>query len=108
MRRTLAVLFAFAVLPACHDRDHNSLLVHNQGTSTVVVDLTYKVYLDGNSRHSSSLVSAGTIFEDDLPIVRELHVVITRVSGGAILFKDDFNHDDFRDDHGRIEIVVFP
>ncbi len=112
MGRFLALGLAAAVLPACGE---NRIWVSNAGTGGARVDVRYYTHheepITGYSwsehEHDSWLVGPGQIGEKEYP-TSVLEVTITEEAGGAVLYKEDLTYDDFRDEHSRIEIVVYP
>jgi hypothetical protein len=109
MRRA-ALAVALLALAGCHDEDE--LTVVNAGAEPVLVDVSWE---DGGSdwswrrdRHRFIELAPGAIYHDDFGSVQDLEVVILRKSDGLILFAEDFDAEDFDDDHGHVEITVTP
>jgi hypothetical protein len=104
MARCLGAFAALAALSGCHDEPE--VLVHNQGTQPVIVEIIADDW-DGGHDHDVFELPAGGLFKDDYP-ADEVEVIISRKSDGLILFASVFDGEDFEDDHGTIEIVVTP
>jgi hypothetical protein len=105
-----AALAALLALAGCHDEDE--LTVVNAGSEAVLLDLSWDEgdayeWYDGH-HHRLVELPPGAIYHDDLGTVGELDVVIVRKSDGLILFADEFDAEDFDDDHGHVEITVTP
>ena len=106
MRRVAVV--ALLALAGCHDEDE--LTVINAGSEAVLVDISWDES-EGYWRrdhHRFVEVPAGAIYNDHFGFVQEMDVVITRKSDGLILFAEDYDAEDFDDDHGDVEITVTP
>ncbi len=108
MRTRWPAALLLLALSACHDEDEISVV--NAGGQAVLVDLEWD-HGDGwgeGRRHRLVEVPAGGIFHDEVGRVRDLEILIYRKSDGAILFAEDYDGDDFDDDHGHVEITVTP
>jgi hypothetical protein len=105
MLRFLLLLAAAALLPACGSRD--SLYIQNIGTDTVIVSVSLDEPYDGHD-HDVFEVPAGTAAKKRYENGVDLEVLIYRKSDGLILFADDFDREDFEDEHSTIEITVSP
>jgi hypothetical protein len=109
MRRAAAAL-ALLALAACHDE--NELTVVNAGAEPVLVDISWEEsdgeWVRRRDRHRFVEVPAGGIYNDDFGRVGDMDVVIYRKSDGLILFAEDYDAEDFDDDHGDVEIIVSP
>ena len=108
MRRAALALLALA---GCHDEDE--LTIVNVGDETVLVELSWHdgggyYWYDGDHHHDFIELPPGGIYHDDVGYVDELDVVIFRKSDGLILLADDFDAEDFDDDHGHVELTVDP
>ncbi|HYE99111.1 MAG TPA: hypothetical protein VEJ18_09390, partial [Planctomycetota bacterium] len=84
-----------------------------RGTSTVLVDVSWEEHADGctggwDDGHRLYAVPPGETLVRRFGHVHDIDVLITRPSGGLVLFYDEFDADDFSDDHGKIEIAVSP
>lgn len=111
MLRLAGLAAAVLLLPACHDEDE--LQVTNLGASPVLVDVAVDEHdpwceCGGDHDHHLFEVPPGATVVVDLGHVDEADVLITRRSDGLVLFYDEFDGDDFEDDHGKIEIAVSP
>jgi hypothetical protein len=108
MRRAAA--FALLALAACHDEDE--LTVVNVGSEAVLVDISWEEsngeWYRRRDRHRFVEVPAGGIYNDEFGVVGDMDVVVYRKSDGLILFAEDYDADDFQDDHGHVEITVSP
>lgn len=112
MARLLALGLAAAVLPACGE---NKIWVQNEGGSDARVDVYWTtdhedpfLGIRWTEDHDDSwLVSPGQSAGKSYPS-SVLEVRIVRASDGLTLFEDDFEYEDFRDEHSRIEITVVP
>jgi hypothetical protein len=108
MRKAALPLLLLA-LAGCHEEDE--LTIFNTGTEPVFVDIAWdEGDYDWYDHHHHRFIElpAGAIYNDDFGSVREMDVIITRKSDGLLLFADDFDSEDFADDHGDIEIAVNP
>ncbi|HEX7898001.1 MAG TPA: hypothetical protein VF950_09595 [Planctomycetota bacterium] len=112
MARFLVLGLAAAALPACGE---NKIRVDNAGTGEARVYVSYYTHheepITGYSwserEHDSWIVGPGQAGEQEYPS-SALEVTITREPGGAVLYAADLTYDDFRDEHSRIEVTVFP
>lgn len=104
-----AALFCLA-FAGCHDEDEISVV--NAGGQAVLVAIEWDSgggdgWNDGRRRRFLE-VPAGGIYQDEFGHVSILEILITRKSDGAVLLAEEFDADDFDDDHGHIEIFVTP
>jgi hypothetical protein len=109
MSRTLAAALALVALAGCHSEDE--LTIINAGAEPVLADLEWRrdsTWDWNDRRHRLVEIPAGGIYSDDVGQVAKLNVLIFRKSDGLVLLSDDFEADDFDDDHGHIEITVTP
>jgi hypothetical protein len=98
---------ALAIALAGCAGDDSEILVLNQGSQDVIVD----VEIDAGWRSGDddlAVVPAGGIYKEDFPSADEVDVFITRRSDGMILYAASFDRKDFEDEHGTIEIIVAP
>ena len=109
--RGLLPALAMTVLPACGE---NKIWVQNAGTSDALVHVRYytqhgdSLGYSWSERHDDTwIVGPGQAGEEDYPS-SALKVRITALPGGAVLFEDVVDHEDFRDEHSRIELTVYP
>ena len=102
----LTTVILAATQAACHSE--YELYVQNAGNESIVV--TVEIQKGGyGSRDDDDvfIVSANSAILEEYRSPN-LDVLITRNSDGLILFADDFDKKDFKDDHGKIEITVQP
>lgn len=109
MRKILCLL----VLVCGCDSTGYQIAVHNQGAGRVTVFVTvfvqrdYYVYVDTDRRTDSFDLLPGDLWVREIG-ASEAGVMIVRASDGALLFDDFYDGWDFKDEHGKIEISVFP
>ena len=109
--RLAGLAAAVLLLPACHDEDE--LQITNLGASTVLVDVSWEEHADWcgcgwDDGHRLYEVPPGATITRDFGHVHDMDVLITRQSDGLVLFYEDFDAEDFDDDHGKIEVAVNP
>ena len=110
--RALALALAAAVLPACGE---NKIWVNNAGTGNALVHVRYSTAHEepitgfswSEREDDTWIVGPGQIGEEEYP-TSVLEVTITEEAGGAVLYHTKLKYEDFRDEHSRIEITVYP
>ena len=109
----LPSLLFLCALAGC-DKTPNEILFDNRGFQTAVVDVTYRAssssddWTGGEERQQLFEVAAGTIAVGEYPDIDDMDVLITRKIDGMVLFHASYTQKDFRHDHSRIEITVYP
>lgn len=109
--RKIAPLLLISALAGCRDRDINELLIHNLGSVTVVVDVIYekdRLWKSSSDRRDIFEVPPNSLAERDYPRLEEMDIVITRKFDGALLFVGEFDQEDFSDEHGELDIFIYP
>ncbi len=106
MRRAAFLVLAALGLPACHGRD-NEIFIANGGAGTAIVEIFEDCDCGDHDVGIVELAPGGSI-KIDFHSATEVTVIIRRQSDGTLLFLDDFDEDDFDDEHGKIEIYVVP
>lgn len=108
MRR--AAVLALLALAGCHDE--HELTVLNAGDEAVLIDISWEEgdagWYGRRDRHRFVELPPGAIYHDDFGFVQDMDVLIFRKSDGLILFAEDYDGEDFDDDHGHVEITVIP
>ena len=111
MRAALLGL-AVTVLPACHE---HKIWVNNAGTGVALVHVRWYTsheepitgYTWWEREHDNWTVGPGQSGEQNYPNPY-LELIITEEASGAVLFQSRLNDGDFRDEHGRLELTVYP
>jgi len=113
MVRRLAVFLAALPLGGCLEDPHR-LEVTNQGGSEVEVKVVYDEWVEDEegwgyyeTQHDDTIVAPGRKVELGYPD-EPLHVRIQRTVDGLVLYDEWLSSAEFDEEHGRVEIVVYP
>ncbi len=118
MSRSIPPAVLLLALGACHSTEH-VLQVSNGGLVPVRVEVRYTEVIDrsvlGSDVERTEIrdvirlldVPPATTLRFRFP-PEELAVVVFRVSDGRVLFQERLTEEEFHDEHGTVEIAVYP
>lgn len=113
MARRIPTLLAALALAGCLEESRR-IEVSNRGVLEAELTVEYDVWVDAGewggwweTRVGERTLSPGDTWTEAFPDA-PVHVTVVRIVDGLVLYDEWLSDGDFEEEHGRIEIAVYP